>query len=222
MNATWYSWGYGHVRASTFVAAWRHIVSLFRAQGADNVTWLWTINQDLNEHRADWSPGGQARAMSPGSASTATTTVRPTPSPPCSARPLPRSGRSPASRCCCPRQPWGPAPIRRRKSGTCSPGMHQYQTLGLVWFDIAQHQGIYHQDWRVEDHPAAETAFRLARPAAWRPCCQGRCSLGSPHVADATRMTCIDQMSEHATSSRTGQYGAYADLLKWGEIAPMT
>ena len=46
MNATWYSWGYGHVPAATFVAAWRHIVTLFRDQGADNVTWLWTINAD--------------------------------------------------------------------------------------------------------------------------------------------------------------------------------
>ena len=26
MNAPWYSWGYGHVPAATFVAAWRHIV----------------------------------------------------------------------------------------------------------------------------------------------------------------------------------------------------
>ena len=48
MNADWYSWGYKHVPAPTFVAAWRHIVSLFRSQGADNVTWLWTINQDLS------------------------------------------------------------------------------------------------------------------------------------------------------------------------------
>ena len=28
MNAYWYSWGYGHLPASTFVAAWRHIVTL--------------------------------------------------------------------------------------------------------------------------------------------------------------------------------------------------
>jgi len=40
-------------------------------------------------------------------------------------------------------------------------GMRQYQTLGLVWFDIAQHQGIYHQDWRIEDSRAAARAFRL-------------------------------------------------------------
>ena len=30
MNASWYSWGYRHVPAPTFVAAWRHIVTLFR------------------------------------------------------------------------------------------------------------------------------------------------------------------------------------------------
>ena len=27
-----------------FVAAWRHIVTVFRALGARNVTWLWTVN----------------------------------------------------------------------------------------------------------------------------------------------------------------------------------
>jgi mannan endo-1,4-beta-mannosidase len=42
MNADWYSWGYRHTSASEFIAAWRHIVSVFRAQRADNVTWLWT------------------------------------------------------------------------------------------------------------------------------------------------------------------------------------
>ena len=39
-------------------------------------------------------------------------------------------------------------------------GMRRYTTLGLVWFDITQHQGIYHQDWRIEDSPEAEAAFR--------------------------------------------------------------
>ena len=61
MNADWYSWGYKHVPAPTFVAAWRHIVSLFRGQGADNVTWLWTINQDLSSTGplASWWPGAR-------------------------------------------------------------------------------------------------------------------------------------------------------------------
>jgi hypothetical protein len=44
MNGTWYPWAYGHLAPADFVADWRHIVSLFRALGATNVTWLWTAN----------------------------------------------------------------------------------------------------------------------------------------------------------------------------------
>ncbi len=44
MNGRWYSWGYRHTAPAVFVAAWRHIVTVFRQQGADNVTWLWTVN----------------------------------------------------------------------------------------------------------------------------------------------------------------------------------
>jgi len=44
MNGSWYSWGYSRTSPAAFVAAWRHIVSLFRAAGAQNVTWLWTVN----------------------------------------------------------------------------------------------------------------------------------------------------------------------------------
>ena len=38
MNGTWYSWGAGHVSPKDFVAAWRHVVDVFRAEGALNVT----------------------------------------------------------------------------------------------------------------------------------------------------------------------------------------
>jgi hypothetical protein len=44
MNGSWYSWGYRHTSPSAFVAAWRHVVTVFRAVGARNVTWLWTVN----------------------------------------------------------------------------------------------------------------------------------------------------------------------------------
>jgi hypothetical protein len=61
MNAPWYSWGNGHVPPATFVAAWRHIVTLFRDQGADNVTWLWTLQADEKGTGpiALWWPGAQ-------------------------------------------------------------------------------------------------------------------------------------------------------------------
>jgi mannan endo-1,4-beta-mannosidase len=55
MNGDWYSWGYRHTSASVFVAAWRHIVNVFRAVGVSNVTWLWTVNV-INESRAGTIP----------------------------------------------------------------------------------------------------------------------------------------------------------------------
>jgi hypothetical protein len=39
--------------------------------------------------------------------------------------------------------------------------MRRYRTLGLVWFDKVQRDGIYHQDWRIENDPQATAAFRL-------------------------------------------------------------
>ncbi len=44
MNGDWYSWGYRKTSPAVFVKAWRHIVTMFRALGARNVTWLWTVN----------------------------------------------------------------------------------------------------------------------------------------------------------------------------------
>jgi mannan endo-1,4-beta-mannosidase len=63
MNGTWYPWGYRHTSPAVFVAAWRHIVSLFRALGAHNVTWLWTVNIINDAHGGNipvpdqWWPG---------------------------------------------------------------------------------------------------------------------------------------------------------------------
>lgn len=44
MNGDWETWGYRHASPAAFVAAWRHVVTIFREQGARNVTWLWTVN----------------------------------------------------------------------------------------------------------------------------------------------------------------------------------
>ncbi len=48
-----------HRSPKTFVAAWRHIVTLFRAQGVSNVTWLWTLQADEagTGPIASWWPG---------------------------------------------------------------------------------------------------------------------------------------------------------------------
>ena len=62
MNGIWFSWGYRHTSPAVFVAAWRHIVTLFRAVGTRNVTWLWTVNIIKTQHGqipspAPWWPG---------------------------------------------------------------------------------------------------------------------------------------------------------------------
>jgi mannan endo-1,4-beta-mannosidase len=61
MNGNWYSWGYQHTSARVFVAAWRHVVDVFRAVGATNVIWLWTVNivdSDIPiPNPAPWWPG---------------------------------------------------------------------------------------------------------------------------------------------------------------------
>jgi Glycosyl hydrolase family 26 len=160
MNGNWYSWGSGHVRPQTFVAAWRHIVTVFRRQGADNVTWLWTI--DANRHSSgpvsQWWPGpqyvtwigldgfyyrssdtfasvfgkvlGQVRSFTNKPVLLSETAV-------------------------------GPAAGQYVKIQDLFRGMVRYGTLGLVWFDILQNAGIYHQDWRIEDNPGAKDEFRL-------------------------------------------------------------
>ncbi len=61
MNGYWYSWGHGHTSPAVFVAAWRHVVTLFREEGARNVTWLWTVNIIHKNNNipspAPWWPG---------------------------------------------------------------------------------------------------------------------------------------------------------------------
>lgn len=60
-NCSLYTWGYRHVTPDVWVDAWRHVVTLFRQEGADDVTWLWTVSamgdrvDDISPDR--WWPG---------------------------------------------------------------------------------------------------------------------------------------------------------------------
>jgi mannan endo-1,4-beta-mannosidase len=160
MNATWYSWGYGHVPPRVFVAAWRHIVMVFRGQGADNVTWLWTLQADEpgTGPVASWWPGagyvtwvgidGYYYRPSDTFASVFGKTIAG----------VRRFTRKPVL---LSETAVGPQAGQSVKIPGLFAGVHEYRTLGLVWFDIAQHAGLYHQDWRIEDSPSAEAAFRL-------------------------------------------------------------
>jgi hypothetical protein len=45
-NGDWYDWGYKKTTPAQEIAAWRHVVTLFRAAGAANATWVWIANRD--------------------------------------------------------------------------------------------------------------------------------------------------------------------------------
>jgi beta-mannanase len=159
MNAYWYSWGYGHLPAATFVAAWRHIVTLFRHQDTSNVTWLWTLQADESGTGpiASWWPGekyvtwvgidGYYYRPSETFFSIFGKTIAEVRA--LTGLPILLSEVA-----------VGPQAGQAQKIPDLFTGMRHYGALGLVWFDIAQNSGVYHQDWHIEDNPSAETAFR--------------------------------------------------------------
>ena len=160
MNAPWYSWGYGHVAPSTFVAAWRHIVTLFRSEGASNVTWLWTLQADERGTGpiASWWPGAQYvtwvgidgyyRYPTDTFTSVFGRTIDQVRA--ITDRPVLLSETA-----------VGPDGDRVDEILNLFHGMSAYKTLGLVWFDKAQHGSIDRQDWRIEDSLLAEISFHL-------------------------------------------------------------
>jgi mannan endo-1,4-beta-mannosidase len=159
MNATWYPWGYGRVPPATFVAAWRHVVTLFRGQGAGNVTWLWTLQADTSVTGPvhSWWPGanyvtwvGIDGYYYRGSDTFANVF----------GRTISEVRKFTAKPVLLSETAVGPRAGQDAKIRDLFRGMRRYATLGLVWFDMAQHQGIYHQDWRIEHSAAAEAAFR--------------------------------------------------------------
>ena len=155
MNASWYSWGYKHVPAATFVAAWRHIVTLFRGEGADNVTWLWTLEADQagTGPVASWWPGAQYVTWvgidgyyyrsSDTFASVFGQTITQVRA--FTSKPVLLSETA-----------VGPDGNQFAKIQDLFHGMATYKTLGLVWFDKTQHGGLF--------PPGLEDRRQLVRP----------------------------------------------------------
>jgi mannan endo-1,4-beta-mannosidase len=59
-NGSWYDWGLGHQSPSNFIAAWRHVVTVFRQNGATNIIWVWNPAVSISGTSSDfklWYPG---------------------------------------------------------------------------------------------------------------------------------------------------------------------
>jgi mannan endo-1,4-beta-mannosidase len=162
MNGDWYSWGFRHASPALFVATWRHIVGVFRAVGARNVRWLWTVNV-INDTAADevanpalWWPGSAYVSWVgiDGYYFTAGTTFASLFGPTIVAVShvthdpilISETGIAPAA--------GQPGKIRNLFAG-----IRAYGLLGFIWFDA-----VGSQDWRLTN-PAAQAAFRSAAQA---------------------------------------------------------
>jgi mannan endo-1,4-beta-mannosidase len=51
MNGDWYPWSH---EPRLYVLAWRRLVRLFRAEGADNVRFVWSVNPNQYEGKRPW------------------------------------------------------------------------------------------------------------------------------------------------------------------------
>jgi hypothetical protein len=51
MNGYWYPW---HNNPSAYVQAWRHVVSVFRNEGATNAFFIWSASSNIRESRETW------------------------------------------------------------------------------------------------------------------------------------------------------------------------
>jgi mannan endo-1,4-beta-mannosidase len=158
MNGTWYSWGQARTAPAVFVAAWRHVVDVFRKQGADNVTWLWTVNiidtRDGILAPGPWWPGssyvtwvgidGYYLKPSWTFASLFGPTIRAIRARTLDPILISETGAAPAAD--------QPAKITNLFAG-----IHAYGLLGFVWFDA---NGI--RDFRLDTSAAIEAIRRRA------------------------------------------------------------
>jgi mannan endo-1,4-beta-mannosidase len=163
MNGHWYPWGYTHASPAMFVAAWRHIVTVFRTLGVQNVTWLWTVNiiDTLGgiPPPAAWWPGSSyvnwvgldgyyyqpswtfASLFGPTIASVRELTNDPIL--------IAETGAT-------------AGPSQPAKIAELFAGVRLYGLLGFVWFDASAGQ-----DWSLS--PAAEATFGQGAKAYYRP-----------------------------------------------------
>jgi mannan endo-1,4-beta-mannosidase len=154
MNGGWYPWGEKHLRPRVWIAAWRHLVEVFRRCHASNVTWQWTINSDGPGIRSPlaWWPGRQyvgwvgidgyyydkSNNFDNVFGSTITTVRRLTGKPII----ISEVGMSPHS-----------GPVAQMPG--LFEGIRSRHLLGLVWFDARARR-----DWRLENNRPALAAFR--------------------------------------------------------------
>lgn len=168
MNGTWYSWGSGHETPAAFVAAWRHVVTVFRRAGAANVTWLWAVTAVSGSSLSgpwigQWWPGAQWAGLVGvdgyyyRASDTFTSVFGPT---------LSEIQTFTNAPTIISEAGIGPNSSRDSQISGLFAGAGASHIGALIWFDVDQHDGVYHQDWQLEGDPSAVSAFKAADAAS--------------------------------------------------------
>jgi mannan endo-1,4-beta-mannosidase len=161
MNGNWYSWGSSDNSPAVFISAWRHVVQIFRDEGATKAIFVWTVNSTNIAVGSlhTWWPGkawvnwvgvdgyyrqpqdnfdsvfGQAiaqiRTFSGAPVLIAETAV-------------------------------GDTPNRVNQIDGLFAGARADKVVGVVWFDVAMDTHLDYQNWQLEGDASAIQAFRLA------------------------------------------------------------
>jgi mannan endo-1,4-beta-mannosidase len=155
----WYPWGLHHAHPNEYRAAWRHVVTLFRNSDAINVTWLWDISgrRQGAALAKSWWPGPRyvdwvgIDGYFVTRADTFKSVIGDT------VGAVRKFTRKPIL---LSEVGIGPLAGQAKKIPGLFAGIRRDHLLGLIYFDVAQHDGLYHQDWRLDGNPAAVAAFR--------------------------------------------------------------
>lgn len=159
-NGYWYKWGWPHVRPTTEVMAWRHVVTVFRQARATNVKWIWIVNQL-------WAKSGPLPELWPGAAyvdeigmdgyfrtksDTFHSVFVPT------IRQLREITKKPLL---ITETAASPQAGQTRTVSELTAGIAKYELSGFIWFDINQGTGqLGHDNWAITNTPAALTEYR--------------------------------------------------------------
>ena len=160
-NGDWYSWDHTHSRASAEVAAWRHVVTVFRRAGAREVTWVWVIN-------VIFRGSGRLASLWPGAGyvdevgidgyfmsrrDTFATIFGPT---------LTNLSRIADEPVLITETSAAPATGQARVLRQVAAGVTRYHLAGFIWFDIDQAGQRGHQkaDWSIDADQAALATYR--------------------------------------------------------------
>ena len=164
MNGYWYSWGYGHTSPQLFIAAWRHVVTIFRSVGARNVIWLWTVNI-MHPHGnipspVSWWPGNayvswigiDGYFFTPSSTfrSVFGSTIKAVRAKTADTILIAETGADPEAG-------------KMDKIASLFAGVHYYGLKGFVWFDAKTNE-----DWRIDTSALYAEFHRLSVSPALR------------------------------------------------------